>query len=67
MHESLTSVNDWAVANKTKAMLITGKRLATKMKPKQLDLNYKQVSSSRLLGMEMDEELNFKEQVRWCL
>jgi hypothetical protein len=68
--ESITGVNDWAVANKmtlnqkkTKAMLITGKRLSAKMETKLLDLQYEQVSSAKLLGLHMDKELTFNEHV----
>ena len=68
--ESITGVNDWAVANKmtlnqkkTKAMLITGKRLSAKMETKELDLQYEQVSSAKLLGLHMDKELTFNEHV----
>jgi hypothetical protein len=53
LFQSITGVNDWAVANKmtlnqknTKAMLITGKRLSAKMETKELDLQYEQVSSA---------------------
>jgi hypothetical protein len=70
MDESITGVNGWAVANKmtlnqkkTKAMLITGKCPSAKMETKELDLQYEQVSSAKLLGLHMDKELTFNEHV----
>ena len=70
MDESNTGFNDWAVANKmtlnqkkTKAMLITGKRLSAKTETKVSDLQYEQVSSAKLLGLHIDEELTFNEHV----
>jgi hypothetical protein len=47
----------------TKAMLITGKRLLAKMESTQLDLQHEQVSSAKLLGLDIDEELSFKDHV----
>ena len=68
MDESIACVKKWAVANKmasnqqkTKAMLITGKRLPAKIGSTQLDLQREQVSSAKLLCLDIDDELSFKD------
>ncbi len=47
-------------------MLITGKHLPAKMESKQLDSQYQQVSSVKLLGIGIDEELSFKSMLKLC-
>ena len=44
-------------------MLITGKRLLAKMESTQLDLQHEQVSSAKLLGLDINKELSFKDHV----
>ena len=70
LNRAVAEVSDWATANKlplndkkTKALLITGKRLRSKMNcDPLLSLNGNQllnVPSAKLLGLEIDEELSF--------
>ena len=75
MSESISNISTWATANKlplnemkTKALLITGKRLGKKMAPndKQLqisldDKRLSRVPSATLLGLEIDQNLTFCE------
>ena len=74
LNSSITEIVDWAASNKlpinegkTKAMLITGKRLLSKVneemtltiKGTELEL----VPSAKLLGLEIDSELSFTSHV----
>jgi hypothetical protein len=53
-------------ADKTKSILITGKRLKSRMQLSSLsasDSNIELVSSQKLLGVIIDEHLTFKEHI----
>ena len=65
LNSSIAEIVDWAVSNKlpinegkTKAMLITGKRL-----PSKINAELELVPSAKLLGLEIDSELSFTSHV----
>ena len=65
LNSSITEIVDWAASNKlpinegkTKAMLITGKRL-----PSKINAELELVPSAKLLGLEIDSELSFTSHV----
>ena len=75
---SILLLEDWSKQNrlhlnikKTKSMLITGKRLGSKLLPEDLSLDIKtrnntkldQTPSHKLLGVHLDQDLNFDEHV----
>ena len=65
LNSSIAEIVDWAASNKlpinegkTKAMLITGKRL-----PSKINAELELVPSAKLLGLEIDSELSFTSHV----
>ena len=65
LNSSIAEIDDWAASNKlpinegkTKAMLITGRRL-----PSKINAELELVPSAKLLGLEIDSELSFTSHV----
>ena len=70
LNSSMTEVHDWAISNrlpinekKTKTLIVTGKRLSSKLDCSPI-VNFdgnllSKVDSAKLLGLEIDKELSF--------